>query len=190
MLAGFGCGEFFEIANEKRTKIFLRLGIASLSLFALLRFINIYGDPVRWSIQKSSLFTFLSFINVTKYPVSLLFTLLFTGITFLVLYLSEKYENRFTGILSVYGKVPLFYFTIHLYIIHALMFAMLFMQGFTSNDFLFEAFNNGRPKVGGGVNLAIIYLIWIVVLAIMFPLSKWYGKYKYDNRDSVFLRYL
>jgi uncharacterized membrane protein len=146
MLAGFGCGEFFEIQAEKRTQIFLKLGIASLSLFAILRFINIYGDPAKWAVQKSSLFTLLSFINVTKYPVSLLFTLLFAGITFLILYLSEKNENRFTGILSVYGKVPLFYFTIHLYLIHSLMFVMLFIQGFASNDFVFGAFSNGRPK--------------------------------------------
>jgi uncharacterized membrane protein len=190
MLAGFACGEFFELPAEKRTKIFLRLGIASLSLFAILRFINIYGDPSKWAVQKSSLFTFLSFINVTKYPVSLLFTLLFIGITFLVLCFSEKNENRFTGMLSVYGKVSLFYFTIHLYLIHSLMFAMLFLQGFTSNDFLFGAFNNGRPKTGGGVNLATIYIIWIGVVAVMFPLSKWYGKYKSAHRDSVFLRYL
>jgi uncharacterized membrane protein len=190
MLAGFACGEFFEIAAEKRTKIFLRLGIGALSLFAIIRFINIYGDPSKWLIQKTSVFTFLSFINTTKYPVSLLFTLLFIGITLLVLYFSEKYENRFSGMLSVYGKVPLFYFTIHIYIIHLLMFVMLFIQGFTSSDFVFGAFSNGRPKTGGGVSLAVIYIIWISVVAVMFPVCKWYGKYKTEHRDKIILRYL
>lgn len=190
MLAGFAVGEFFELPAEKRTKIFLRLGIAIISLFAILRFINVYGDPLKWSSQKSALFTFLSFINTTKYPVSLLFTLLFLGITFLVLYLSEKNENRFTGILSVYGKVPLFYFTIHLFLIHSLMFAMLFIQGFTGNDLVFGAFNNGRPKAGGGVDLAAIYVIWVSVVAILYPLCKWYGKYKSERRENKFLRYL
>lgn len=190
MLAGFAVGEFFELPAEKRTKIFLRLGIAIISLFAILRFINVYGDPLKWSSQKSALFTFLSFINTTKYPVSLLFTLLFLGITFLVLYLSEKNENRFTGILSVYGKVPLFYFTIHLFLIHSLMFAMLFIQGFTGNDLVFGAFNNGRPKAGGGVDLAAIYVIWVSVVAILYPLCKWYGKYKSEHRENKFLRYL
>lgn len=190
MLAGFACGEFFEMTAEKRVKIFLQMGIACISLFAVIRIINIYGDPVKWAAQKNSLFTFLSFINATKYPVSLLFTLLFIGIAFLVLYLSEKFENRFTGILSVYGKVPLFYFTIHLFLIHSLMFAMLFMQGFTSADFVFGAFNNGRPKTGGGVDLAFIYMIWIGVVAVLYPLCLWYGKYKSEHRKNKLLKYL
>ncbi len=152
MLAGFACGEFFELPSEKRNRIFFKIGLTTLLLFSIIRSINIYGDPSRWSLQKSTVFTVLSFINTTKYPPSLLFILLFLGITFLVLFLSEKVNNRFTGILSVYGRVPLFYFIIHLYIIHSLMFIMLFLQGFGGKDLLFGAFNNGRPKTGGGVN--------------------------------------
>ncbi len=190
MLAGFACGEFFEIPAEKRTRIFLRLGIASISIFAILRFINVYGDPLKWSSQKSALFTFLSFINTTKYPVSLLFTLLFIGITFFVLYLSERNENRLTGVLSVYGKVPLFYFTIHLFLIHSLMFVMLFLQGFTGKDFVFGAFSNGRPKTGGGIDLYGIYIIWLSVVVVLYPICKWYGRYKSEHRENKFLRYL
>jgi len=100
MLAGFACGEFFEIPAEKRNKFFIRIGIVLLALFAVIRFINIYGDPAPWTHQKSALFTFLSYINVTKYPPSLQFTLLFTGIAFAALYLSEKAGTRITGILS------------------------------------------------------------------------------------------
>ena len=85
MLAGFACGEFFELPAEKRNKIFLRIGISALLLFTLIRFINVYGDPVKWAEQKSAIFTILSFINTTKYPPSLLFILLFLGIMFLVL---------------------------------------------------------------------------------------------------------
>ena len=190
MLAGFACGEFFDLPEEKRSKIFLKLGIAALSLFIAIRFINIYGDPLKWSHQKSALFTFLSFINTTKYPLSLLFTLLFLGIMFLILFISEKLKNRFTEILTVYGKVPLFYFIIHLFIIHSLMFLMLRLQGFGSKDLLFGAFNNGRPKAGGGVDLPVIYLIWISVVVLLYPVCKWYGSYKSVHREKKLLRYL
>jgi uncharacterized membrane protein len=190
MLTGFACGEFFEMPAAKRSKIFLRLGFAVLALFVVIRFINIYGDPSPWSHQKSGLFTFLSFINTTKYPPSLQFTLLFIGITFVVLFISEKVKNRFTDILLVYGRVPLFYFTIHLFIIHCLMFVMLYLQGFGSSDFMFGAFNNGRPKAGGGISLPLVYLVWVGVVVILYPVCKWYGSYKFEHKDKKILRYL
>lgn len=190
MLTGFACGEFFKIPAEKRYRIFLRIGLAILSVFVIIRFINIYGDPSLWSRQKSTLFTFLSFINTTKYPPSLLFTLLFLGIMFLVLFVAEKVNNRYTEILAVYGKVPLFYFIIHLYVIHSMTFVMLYLQGFGNKDLLFGAFNNGRPKTGGGVELPVIYLIWLCVVVLLYPVSKWYGRYKAENRENKLLRFL
>jgi uncharacterized membrane protein len=190
LLAGFGCGELFELIPEIRTKIFLKIGAGALFLFLLARFLNIYGDPSPWSVQKSGLFTFLSFFNVTKYPPSLLFTLLFSGITFLVLHFSEKVKGRLGEILSVYGRVPLFYFIVHLFLIHTLMFLMLFIQGFGSRDFVFGAFKNGRPASGGGVELPYVYLIWIGVVVVLFPICRWYGNYKTSHKEKKFLRYL
>jgi hypothetical protein len=108
----------------------------------------------------------------------------------LILYLFDKAQNRFTGILSVYGRVPLFYFTIHLYMIHTMMLIMLFIQGFKGSDLLFGPFKNGRPGTGGGVNLAMIYLLWICVVIALYPLCKWYGKYKADHPGNRFLRFL
>ena len=190
MLTGFACGELFELPEEIRNKVILKISLAALLLFVIIRYINIYGDPSQWSEQRSSLFTFLSFINVTKYPPSLLFTLLFLGLALLVLFLSEKIKNRFTEILSVYGKVPLFYFIIHLFIIHSLMFVMLFIQGTDSKDLLFGAFNNGRPKTGVGVELPFIYMVWLSVVLILYPVCRWYGTYKSDHKEKKFLRYL
>jgi uncharacterized membrane protein len=190
MMAGFACGEIFDFPQEKRGRIFLKLGLAILSIFIFIRLINVYGDPSVWKQQKSTLFTFLSFINTTKYPISLLFTLLFLGIMFLILFISEKIKNRFTEILSVYGRVPLFYFIIHLFIIHSLMFLMLSFQGFTGKDLLFGAFNNGRPKAGGGVDLSLIYLIWLSVVVLLYPVCKWYGNYKSEHSYIKILRYL
>ena len=189
MMTGFACGEIFDFPQEKRGRIFLKLGLAILSIFIVIRSINVYGDPSAWKQQKSTLFTFLSFINTTKYPISLLFTLLFLGIMFLILFFSEKVKNRFTEILSIYGKVPLFYFIIHLFIIHSLMFLMLRFQGFAGKDLLFGAFNNGRPKTGGGADLFLIYLIWLSVVVLLYPVCKWYGKYKSEHSYNKILRY-
>ena len=190
LLAGFACGKLFELPAEKRKKILLKTGVAALSLFCLLRFANIYGDPSRWSTQKNNLFTFLSFINITKYPPSLLFDLLTLGIMFLILSVSEGIKNRFTEVLTVYGKVPLFYFIVHLYLIHVIMFVMLCLQGFGLKDLHFGIFANGRPTTGSGVGLPVIYLIWISVVISLYPLCKWYGNYKGLHKDNKLLRFL
>jgi uncharacterized membrane protein len=190
LLAGFGAGEIFEIKPERQKRIFLRSGISALVIFSILRLLNFYGDPARWAEQATSFFTFLSFFNVTKYPPSLLFTLLFIGLTLVVLYLAGKGQNRITEILSVYGRVPLFYFIIHLFLIHSLMFIILYFQGFKNNDFVFGAFKNGRPEAANGVSLAAVYLIWIAVVIILYPVCRWYGNYKMNNPENKLLKYL
>ena len=190
MLAGFSFGELFDLNPEKRRKIFLRSGMAVLSAFIIIRAINIFGDPSGWSLQKNWFFTFLSFINVSKYPPSLLFTFLFTGITLTLLSVSETYKSRLSGMISVYGRVPLFYFIIHLFIIHATMFLVLFIQGFGTEDFVFGAFKNGRPETGGGTGLTLIYFIWIVLVLFLYPVCKWFGEYKAAQPEKRLLRFL
>jgi len=189
ILAGFATGKIFYLDPIERKKIFLKIGFLALLLFMALRFINIYGDPVPWAHQKNTLFTFLSFINVTKYPPSLLFCLLMLGGMFLLLSFAEGLKNKFSNFVIVYGKVPLFYFLIHLYVIHLLTLAMVYLQGFKTSQLIF-GFTFGRPKAGSGVNLFIIYLIWIGVVILMYPICKWYGKYKAEHKEKIWLRYL
>lgn len=189
MLAGFAAGVLFTFALEKRKNIFLKIGILSIVLFAILRFINLYGDLVPWQVQKTPLFTFLSFINVTKYPPSLQFCLLTLGIMFLMLYAAESMSNKFTEITIVFGKVPLFYFIVHWYIIHPVMFFIVFLQGYKPSDLLF-GFNFGRPKEASGVGLLAVYLIWIGVVLVMYPLCRWYGQYKLNHKEIKWLRFI
>lgn len=190
MLLGFGFGEVFELTFEKRKKFLLWSGTSALFLFVVLRFTNIYGDPAIWSDQKSCWFTFLSFINVTKYPPSLLFTLLFVGLTLITLRISEGLQGKFPSLSESYGKVPFFYFVVHLYLIHALMFVMLFIQGYGKDDMVFGAFKNGRPDTGGGISLTGVYLIWLGVVIVMYPFCRWYGRFKAEKRHIRILRYL
>lgn len=190
MLTGFGFGRYFEMENDQRKKHFIKLGFVALGLFIVLRFINIYGDPVLWSTQKDAVFTFLSFMNITKYPPSLLFCLVTLGIMILLLAFADQFNNGIKKVTSVYGKVPLFYFIIHFYVIHIFTLVMLLLQGFEWSQFEFATGTFGRPKgVESGLPLWGIYLIWISVVALLYKPCIWYGAYKSRNSDW-WLRYI
>lgn len=189
LLTGFAAGRLFEKPAGERKGIFLKTGLAALVLFVLVRSLNVYGDPLPWSSQKTPLFTFLSFLNVTKYPPSLSFTLVTLGVMFLLLAAAENLQGSIAKVATVYGKVPLFYFLVHWYIIHPLLFVIVFLQGYGTNEMVFGT-NFGRPKGSGGLNLGWIYLIWLLVVVALYPLCKRYGQYKERHRDKAWLRYL
>jgi hypothetical protein len=108
---------------------------------------------------------------------------------FIILFAVQGIKNKWTAAVSVFGKVPLFYFVVHWYILHPLVFVMVWLQGFKSADMVF-GFNFGRPKAGSGLPLWAIYLVWIAVVVAMYPLCKWYGRHKENNRDKQWPRYL
>ena len=190
LLIGFASGKFFELADEKRKNVFVKIGISALVLFIAMRSINIYGDSVQWSYQKDGLLTFLSFMNVTKYPPSLVFCLVTLGIMFLILAFAEQANERFKDIATTYGKVPLFYFLVHFYLVHIIMLIVMFLQGFHWSQLEFASGSFGRPKqVESGLSLWAIYILWITVVILLYKPCKWFGKYK-SIKKNEWLRYL
>lgn len=190
MLVGFASGKLFELPQGKRKSLFIKIGLSALMLFVIIRFVNVYGDTVPWSVQQQNVFTFLSFLNVTKYPPSLVFCLITLGIMFLILALAEGAKGKFINIASVYGRVPLFYFLVHFFLIHFILLAILFLQGFHWSKLDFASGTFGRPKgVESGLPLWAVYLIWISVVLILYKPCVWFGKYKSEHKHW-WLKYL
>ena len=190
MLLGFATGKLFFIQQSNRMKILIQTGLGMLIFFIILRFTNVYGDSANWSVQKSNMYTFLSFMNVSKYPPSLLFCSVTLGIMFLILAFSEKAQSRFFEIVKVYGRVPLFYFVIHFYLVHIILIIILLTQGLNWADLDFTSGTFGRPKgVISGINLAGIYIIWVGVVLALYKPCQWFGKFK-SKHDYWWLRYV
>jgi uncharacterized membrane protein len=194
MMLGYCTGIFFspKFTVSQRRKILNRIGIGLIVLFIIVRFINVYGDPQPWHTQKNGLFTFLSFINVQKYPPSLMYMCIMMGPAFLLLSLFEKIKNGFTEAIKVYGRVPFFYYVIHLYVIHLVSAAFVLIKGHS----LAEAttIHSGMPfyflAAKDGYSLLVVYIIWIAVVIALFPLCKWYDRYKTSHREKWWLSYL
>lgn len=190
LLLGFGFGRVFELDAASRKRILLWSGASALLLFVLLRGFNLYGDPQPWSRQDSPLFSLLSFLNVTKYPPSLLYTAITLSALFFVLYALEGKHNRITRFFETYGRVPFFFYILHWYIVHASMFVMIILQGVSWEQMPFGVMSFGRPAQGVGLGLGGIYLYWIGLIALLYPLCRWYGHYKAAHRHNKWLVYL
>ena len=191
MMSGYGLGNLYnkDFDAGKRKKILLFAGISATLLFVVLRFANGYGDPSLWTMQKENWRTVLSFFNVTKYPPSLLFTLMTVGPILILLSFTDSTYNRLTKFLSVYGKVPFFYFLVHFFLIHLLSAITVLLTGYTWQQATdSELFFKFRPS-DFGFELGWVYLIWaLIVLSLYFP-CKWYGKYKAEHK-TWWLSYL
>jgi len=189
---GYALGAVYSWSPERRKRLLSCLGVGLIATFSVLRFVNVYGDPIRWSRQDSALRTVMSFVNTTKYPPSLLFLLMTLGPALLLLRLFEETVPRSFEPIIIVGKVPLFFYVVHFYLIHLLAVAASYIR-YGKVDELFQSPNLGhfpfsQPQ-GWDVGVPMIYLLWLTVLVIMFPLCRWYAQVK-RTRDDWWLSYL
>jgi uncharacterized membrane protein len=193
MMLGYCCGKIFtQFDVVQRNKILLRTGIGLLIFFVVLRATNLYGNPFPWTHQKTALYTFLSFMNVHKYPPSLLYMCATIGPALIFLALVKNTQSRFAKIMIVYGRVPLFYYIIHFYLLH-----LIGIVFFLSRGHSFAEGMKGIPGFpfkflipGEGYSLWVPYAIWIMVVIALYPACKWYDRYKSSHPQKKWLSYL
>ena len=194
MMLGYCAGVFFtpKFSVAQRQKILTQLGIALILLFVTLRVINIYGDPIAWTIQKNNLYTFLSFMKVNKYPPSLLYLCITIGPALLLLAFIENIKNKFTQVMIVFGRTAFFYYIIHFYLLHILLGVVYYIQGNTTAQAIASMKN--LPFLfcipGKGFGLTGVYVVWAIAIFALYPLCKWYDKYKTNHKEKWWLSYL
>lgn len=186
MLLGYCFGRLYTLyEGAQRRKVLTATGLGVILFFIALRATNLYGDPSHWATQKNALFTFFSFINTTKYPPSLLYMCMTVGPAILFLARMETVKNGLTKAITVYGRVPFFYYVLHFYLAHLAALALSLFHGHP-----FAEGAAGAPNVpfkfvfpGEGVSLGGVYLIWFCVVVALYPLCKWFSEYKQTHRQ-------
>lgn len=189
MAVGFWFGNFFLITSEERKPLLIKAGSILIIIFIGLRFFNIYGDASIWISQKNSMYTILSFINTTKYPPSLLYICMTIGPALILLTLLENTRGSLSNFFIIIGKVPLFYYILHLPLIHGLAVLNSFLHGkdissLFSNDAVWDV----NKRIGYG--LPGVYLTWIIVVVLLYPLCYWFANFKKKNKEWKWLSYL
>lgn len=178
MILGYCFGSFYKktVSREQRKKILLTIGAGAIVLFVVLRLINGYGDRAPWSVQKNAELSIISFLNTTKYPPSLMYSMMTLGPAILFLAFFENMKSRFAKFFITFGRVPFFYYLVHLFLIHILTVLAFYISGYGARDIMAQPFFF-RP-VEFGYSLWAVYGIWAGVILLLYPLCRWYDHYK------------
>jgi uncharacterized membrane protein len=183
---GYVLGQAYRWNDGHRRALLLRLGAGLVAGFVLLRLLNAYGDPFPWSVQKSPLWTLLSFLDTNKYPPSLLFLLMTLGPALLLLRVVDGGVPRWLRPALIIGKVPLFFYVLHFYLIHLLALAACYLR-FGSVDGMFRSPDLGHfpftAPADWAASLPVIYLLWAGVVLALYPLCRWYAGIKRRRKD-------
>jgi uncharacterized membrane protein len=190
MALGYWFGTVLTMEPARRNRICLRLGLGATALFLVLRGFNIYGDPQPWSAS-GRMPALLSFLNTTKYPASLLFLLMTLGPTIAVIPLLDPARGRIAQWLSVFGRVPFFYYVLHIPLIHALALVVSKIRTGSVDAWLFTNHPMGNPPAPDGYtwSLGLLYLVWAIAVVLLYFASRWYADLK-ARRGDWWLKYL
>ena len=180
MASGYALARVFDMDAARRQRMLIGLGACMVALFFDLRLVNSYGDPVPWSPQSDHLTTLMSFFNVKKYPPSLDYLLVTLGPALLLLANLENVRGRFAGILQVFGRVPLFFYVLHLALAHLAAGLLAMAMGY--GDAVLNNLPRNFPKEWG-FGLPAVYLAWLLVVVTLYPACRWFGDVKRRRRD-------
>lgn len=185
MAVGYAFGALYQLDAQRRRHLLLIIGGVATALFIAIRAINIYGDPSRWSQQKSLVFTVLSFLNTTKYPPSLLFLLMTLGPSILALALFEAKESggALRNFFVTFGRVPLFFYLLQWYTAHSISILLHLAFGKPASWLWRSPVDFGQSPTGIGFNLVVVYLVWMAGILLLYPLCRWFAGVKQRRRD-------
>ncbi len=182
-----------DYSSRKRKKVIIDLGTLCLLVFVIMRAINMYGDPLPWSKQTEAGATIMSFFNLQKYPPSMLYLLVTLGISLLLLGVLEGRNLKRWKPVTLFGNVALFYYVAHVFLIHLLAVVAAVFTGFPLYAMIFSAsLAKGNPLLNGsyGFSLWMVYLVWIVVVLLLYPLCVYWNNFKIRNKKKWWVSYV
>lgn len=182
MAAGYAIGPVMQLDESRRRRTLLALGGGATIGFVTLRLTNLYGDPAAWVVQDNAFATILSMLNVEKYPPSLLYLMMTFGPALIVLAYADSFRGGFARALITFGRVPMAYYIAHLFLIHAVAIGVWW---FTAGNvaWLFSGLPIDARPIDGGFELHNVYATWVLVVAALYPLCKWFAGVKARRRE-------
>jgi uncharacterized membrane protein len=197
MAAGYGFGRILIMEPARRRRLCLAIGLSAIALFLVLRGFNLYGDPRPWHAAsqmqngRAPMPAFLSFLNTTKYPASLDFLLMTLGPIITLIPVLEGLHGGLVRRITVFGRVPFFYYMLHIPLIHALALLVSKIRLGAVSPWLFANHPMGNPEPPPGYiwSLPLLYLVWGIAIVLLYFACRWFAELK-ATRSDWWLKYL
>ncbi|HJP85196.1 MAG TPA: heparan-alpha-glucosaminide N-acetyltransferase domain-containing protein [Gemmatimonadaceae bacterium] len=192
MAAGYAFGALMTMEQERRDRMCVLLGVASIVLFFILRGVDVYGDPRHWSTASPvQAPTFFRFINTTKYPASLQFLLMTLGPMLLLMPLFDRARGKIGEFVATFGRVPMFYYLLHIPAIHLAAVIVSLVREHRVDSWLFDnhPMMNPPPPQDYMWSLLLLYAVWAMVIAVLYFPSRWYWRQK-STRPAWWMKYV
>jgi uncharacterized membrane protein len=189
MAAGYAFGAVVAMDSARRRRRCLAIGLSAIGLFLVLRWFNLYGDPSHWGGPsddgRPTMPALLAFLNTSKYPASLLFLLMTLGPTIVAMPFLELARGAVWRWLTVFGRVPFFYYLLHLPVIHLLAVVVSLVRTGSVSPWLFANHPMGNPPAPDGYlwSLGLLYLVWIVTIVLLYFPCRWFARLKATRQD-------
>jgi len=188
MAAGYGFGQVLDLDRSRRDRVMLAIGFGLIALFLVLRLTNFYGDARLWAPNpRGFVYSALQVLNTTKYPPSLQYLLMTIGPALVLIPLLERWRGALADKVAVFGRVPFFFYVLHLPLIH--LAALIWTETAFGVSTLGDFFHN-EVVPGYEPSLLRCYLVWAAVIVATYPLCAWYAAYKRAHKDNPWLSYL
>jgi len=191
MMVGYAFGRSMEIDASRRQKLNLWIGLGLTALFVCLRFVGVYGDPRSWAEATTRMPSYLAFLATSKYPASLEFLCMTLGPMLIVLSFAERWRGRVADVIATYGRVPFFYYLLHIPLIHVSACIVSLAREGHVDPWLFgnHPMNPGPAPAGYVWSLSLLYLVFAICVALLYAPCKWFARLKAEKR-STWLSYL
>jgi len=184
MAAGYAFGSLTTLPRARRDRVLRQVGLGLITAFLVLRLTNAYGDPTPWSGQSTAWYTVLSVLNTEKYPMSLLYLLMTLGPAIALLPVLDRMRGPVGRVLLVFGRVPFFYYTLHLLLIHTVAAVLSWTRYGEVIPWLVRNPGGAELPAGYGYNLVVVWLVTAAVVAILYFPCRWFAGVKARRREA------
>jgi uncharacterized membrane protein len=186
MAAGYGFGAILMMEAGQRDQLCRRIGGAAIALFVIGAFATILLEPA----PDEPLPLLFRLLNQQKYPASQLYLLMTLGPAIALLPLAERAQGWFAQVLTVFGRVPLFYYLAHLLLIHLSALLVNVLRAGAPHQEWYDYAPFAQVPFESQWSLGLLYVVFVVDVVLLYWACRWYAAYKFNHPGNGWLKYL